>query len=189
MWHCSISVYEGAPLTPILRVGIIIDMADGDQYFTLKAQKVTFVEQANNVRSGRQFHHLGNNSKRPSKCITEYCGNNCDKTIFPCNIASPHCYVICYDNNLRNQCCTIALQYMLTQQGAVSIRKTVLPGMAIPMLKIRRPNGRLIFNMGIPIPGKDGLCIETGPRVFSLYLRHSVFGYHKNWLITANTQM
>ena len=33
------------------------------------------------------------------------------------------------------------------QQGAVSIRKTVLPGMAIPMLKIRRPNGRLIFNM------------------------------------------
>ena len=31
--------------------------------------------------------------------------------------------------------------------GAVSIRKTVLIGMAIPMLKIRRPNGRLIFNM------------------------------------------
>ena len=47
--------------------------------------------------------------------------------------------------------------------GAVSIRKTVLPGMTIPMLKIRRPNGRLIFNMGIPIPGKDGLYIETGP--------------------------
>ena len=38
------------------------------------------------------------------------------------------------------------------QQGAVSIRKTVLPGMAIPMLKIRRPNGRLIFNIGIAIP-------------------------------------
>ena len=36
--------------------------------------------------------------------------------------------------------------------GAVSIRKTVLPGMAIPMLKIRRPNGRLIFNMEIAIP-------------------------------------
>ena len=35
--------------------------------------------------------------------------------------------------------------------GAVSIRKTVLPGMAIPMLKIRRPNGRLIFNMEIVI--------------------------------------
>ena len=35
--------------------------------------------------------------------------------------------------------------------GAVSIRKTVLPGMAIPMLKIRRPNGRLIFNMEITI--------------------------------------
>ena len=36
-------------------------------------------------------------------------------------------------------------------QGAVSIRKTILPGMAIPMLKIRRPNGRLIFNMEIAI--------------------------------------
>ena len=31
------------------------------------------------------------------------------------------------------------------------IRKTVLPGMAIPMLKIRRPNGRLIFNMEIAL--------------------------------------
>ena len=36
-------------------------------------------------------------------------------------------------------------------QGAVSIRKTVLPDMVIPMLKIRRPNGRLIFNMEIAI--------------------------------------
>ena len=49
--------------------------------------------------------------------------------------------------------------------GAVSIRKTVLPGMVIPMLKIRRPNGRLIFNMGIPIPGKTVFLIETGPWV------------------------
>ena len=39
----------------------------------------------------------------------------------------------------------------LGNQGAVSIRKTVLPGMAIPMLKIRRPNGRLIFNMEMAI--------------------------------------
>ena len=37
------------------------------------------------------------------------------------------------------------------QNMAVSIRKTVLPGMAIPMLKIRRPNDRLIFNMEIAI--------------------------------------
>ena len=40
---------------------------------------------------------------------------------------------------------------LIHDQGAVSIRKTVLPGMAIPMLKIRRPNGRLIFNMEIAI--------------------------------------
>ena len=46
-------------------------------------------------------------------------------------------------------------QYMCSLEGkiegAVSIRKTVLPGIAIPMLKIRRPNGRLIFNMEIAI--------------------------------------
>ena len=53
-------------------------------------------------------------------------------------------------------------------QGAVSIRKTVLLGMVIPMLKIRRPTGRLIFNMGIPIPGKTVFYIETGPRSISL---------------------
>ena len=41
--------------------------------------------------------------------------------------------------------------YQQIALGAVSIRKTVLPGMAIPMLKIRRPNGRLIFNMEIAI--------------------------------------
>ena len=40
---------------------------------------------------------------------------------------------------------------LVQKQGAVSIRKTVLPGMAIPILKIRRPNGRLIFNMDIAI--------------------------------------
>ena len=46
------------------------------------------------------------------------------------------------------------IQYIagtLRALGAISIRKTVLPGMAIPMLKIRRPNGRLIFNMEIAI--------------------------------------
>ena len=32
------------------------------------------------------------------------------------------------------------------------------------MLKIRRSHDRLIFNMGIPIPEKDGLYIESGPR-------------------------
>ena len=54
-------------------------------------------------------------------------------------------------------------QVMACYLGAVSIRKTVLLGMAIPMLKIRRPTGRLIFNMGIPIPGKTVFLIETGP--------------------------
>ena len=43
--------------------------------------------------------------------------------------------------------------------------KTVLSTyMAISMLKIRRPLGRLIFNMGIAIPGKTVFLIETAPR-------------------------
>ena len=33
------------------------------------------------------------------------------------------------------------------------------------MLKIRRPLGRLIFNMGIAIPGKTVFLIETAPWV------------------------
>ena len=39
--------------------------------------------------------------------------------------------------------------------------------MAISLLKIRRPLGRLIFNMGIAIPGKTVFLIETAP--WSLY--------------------
>ena len=35
--------------------------------------------------------------------------------------------------------------------------------MVISMLKIRRPLGRLIFNMGIAIPGKTVFLIETDP--------------------------
>ena len=35
------------------------------------------------------------------------------------------------------------------------------------MLKVRRSCNRLIFNMGIPIPGTGGLYIESGPRVWS----------------------
>ena len=53
--------------------------------------------------------------------------------------------------NSHDKLITIQKSLKCTPQGAVSIRKTVLPGMAIPMLKIRRPNGRLIFNMEIAI--------------------------------------
>ena len=35
------------------------------------------------------------------------------------------------------------------------------------MLKIRRPLGRLIFNMGIAIPGKTVFLIETAPSIHS----------------------
>ena len=36
------------------------------------------------------------------------------------------------------------------------------------MLKIRRSRDRLILDMGIPIPRKDGLYIETVPRRVNL---------------------
>ena len=46
--------------------------------------------------------------------------------------------------------------------------------MVISMLKIRRPLGRLIFNMGIAIPGKTVFLIETAPRPTTLGL-HEMF--------------
>ena len=42
--------------------------------------------------------------------------------------------------------------------------------MAISMLKIRRPLGHLIFNMGIAIPGKTVFLIETAPSIPSKIL-------------------
>ena len=41
--------------------------------------------------------------------------------------------------------------------------------MGIPMLKIRRPLGRLIFNMGITIPSETVFLIETAPWWLSQY--------------------
>ena len=41
--------------------------------------------------------------------------------------------------------------------------------MAISMLKIRRPLGRLIFNTGIAIPGKTAFLIETAPDLYRTY--------------------
>ena len=41
------------------------------------------------------------------------------------------------------------------------------------MLKIRRPLGRLIFNMGIAIPGKTVFLIETAPRRLRATISHT----------------
>ena len=57
----------------------------------------------------------------------------------------------------------------VTIQGPVSIYRPSYLRMAISMLKIRRPLGRLIFNMGIAIPGKTVFLIETAPRAPSQY--------------------
>ena len=59
---------------------------------------------------------------------------------------------------------------MVEIQGAVSIWRPSYLRMAISMLKIRRPLGRLIFNMGIAIPGKTVFLIETAPRMLCGYL-------------------
>ena len=50
-------------------------------------------------------------------------------------------------------------------QGDVSIYRCYLTGIEIPMLKIRRSRDRLIFNMGIPIPGKTVFILRQGPGV------------------------
>ena len=54
------------------------------------------------------------------------------------------------------------------------------------MLKIRRSRDRLIFNMGIPIPGNDGILrryIETGPCIVCCFCRYSSI-----WLAMANPE-
>ena len=48
--------------------------------------------------------------------------------------------------------------------GVVSISRCRLTSLRFPMLKIRLSHDRLIFNMGISIPGKDGFYIEMGSR-------------------------
>ena len=50
------------------------------------------------------------------------------------------------------------------------------------MLKIRRYLDRLIYNMGIPIPRKDGLYIEIGP---SCRLRHDDVIKWKHFRVTG----
>ena len=51
--------------------------------------------------------------------------------------------------------------------------------MAISMLKIRRPLGRLIFNMGIAIPGKTVFLIETAPWFQGLFDINSLYDMDK----------
>ena len=65
------------------------------------------------------------------------------------------------------------------------------------MLKIRRPLGRLIFNMGIAIPGKTVFLIETAPCLVSNPLAEPMLikyytprnmsqqGFIKNWSISV----
>ena len=58
-------------------------------------------------------------------------------------------------------------------EDRLSIWRCRLTSIGIPILKIRRSRDRLIFNMAIPVPGKDGLYTETGPRYPSSF-RHQV---------------
>ena len=49
------------------------------------------------------------------------------------------------------------------------------------MLKIRRPLGRLIFNMGIAIPGKTVFLIETAPCIQPQTKQKKVKGQQHGW--------
>ena len=57
--------------------------------------------------------------------------------------------------------------------------------MGIPMLKIRRPVGRLIFNMGIAIPSKTVFLIETAPWLFRVKQLHFPLIPYSPWQIYA----
>ena len=76
--------------------------------------------------------------------------------------------------------------------------------MVISMLKIRRPLGRLIFNMGIAIPGKTVFLIETAPcqctvpqdqyviphcQRIALVLEINRFAYFKNGCLFSDFDM
>ena len=47
-----------------------------------------------------------------------------------------------------------------------------MPDVGIPMLEIGRPDGRLVFDMEIAVPGWGGLCVGTAPWALCYSLRH-----------------
>ena len=55
--------------------------------------------------------------------------------------------------------------------------------MAISMLKIRRPLGRLIFNMGIAIPGKTVFLIEMAPRTLQTPFSNAIILNENNSIL------
>ena len=62
--------------------------------------------------------------------------------------------------------------------------------MAISMLKIRRPLGRLIFNMGIAIPGKTVFLIETAPwlqQIAQRQLQNEMRKCYVLWFVARHT--
>ena len=60
---------------------------------------------------------------------------------------------------------TVSFTFLIIAiQRASQYKDIVITSIGIPMLKISRSRDRLIFNMRIPIPGKDVLYIERGPR-------------------------
>ena len=81
----------------------------------------------------------------------------------------------------------------LKNQGPVSIKRPSYLRMAISMLKIRRPLGRLIFNMGIAIPGKTVFLIETAPRFWPVwvcfrYKTDILAAWNKTYLYSARNR-
>ena len=72
-------------------------------------------------------------------------------------------------------------------QGFILNMKTVFPGMGNSFKKIGRSWDRHIFIMGIPIPVRRNLYIETGPRIL-LWVR-SIEHYLKRPITFSNASM
>ena len=63
-----------------------------------------------------------------------------------------------------------------TPRGRLNIKMSSYHYRDPPILNIRRSHDCLIFNMGIPISGKDGLYIETGP-----WSRNKTVSFSPSW--------
>ena len=95
-----------------------------------------------------------------------------------------HNYFLCKKDR---QCGNVSMPWRLHATWAPSQYKNRLICVwRFYMLKIRRPLGRLIFNMGIAIPGKTVFLIETAPsKMKDLHLLEiSVCKYeHQNYIL------
>ena len=90
-----------------------------------------------------------------------------------------HAITHLFNQELRDRACCC----LLTQASGSRLNIKMLSYQyRNPHVKIRRSRDHIIFNMGIPIPGKDGLYTGTGPRREGLLISSVCMGDRKSEL-------